>query len=181
VSRPERANPRPTTSTLSVALRVSAGRRTWTFHYTLGTRRRLTLGTYPILSLAGARTRADEARATVAEGADPRIAVGSTVRAVCDEYMRRDGAKLRSAGWRQGVLDRHIYPTLCERTIADVRRSEIVRLLDRIETDCGPVMADKTLGILRRVFNWHATRADDFRSPVVRGMSRATAAHGTVS
>jgi integrase len=71
------------------------------------------------------------------------------------------------------VLDRHIYPTLGPRPIADLRRSEIVRLLDRIETDSGPAMADKTLGILRKVMNWHATRTDDFRSPIVRGMSRS--------
>jgi integrase len=33
-------------------------------------------------------------------------------------------------------------------------------------------MADKTLGIVRRVMNWHASRSDDFRSPIVRGMAR---------
>jgi integrase len=33
-------------------------------------------------------------------------------------------------------------------------------------------MADKTLGIVRRVMNWHASRSDDFRSPIVKGMAR---------
>jgi integrase len=33
-------------------------------------------------------------------------------------------------------------------------------------------MADKTLSILSRVFNWHAARTDDFYSPIVRGMAR---------
>jgi integrase len=155
-----------------LALRVSEGRKSWTFHYTLGTRKRLTLGTYPMLSLAGARTRADEVRAAVAEGSDPRLIATDTLQATCDEYMRRDGSRLRSADWRRGVLDRHIYPTLGARPIAEIRRSEIVRLLDRIETESGPVMADKTLGILRKVMNWHAARSDDFRSPIVRGMAR---------
>ena len=36
----------------------------------------------------------------------------------------------------------------------------------------GPAMADKTLPILSRVFNWHAARTDDFYSPIVRGMAR---------
>jgi integrase len=156
-----------------LALRVSEGRKSWTFHYTLGTRKRLTLGTYPTLSLAGARTRADEVRAAVAEGSDPRhTLLRDTLRATRDEYMRREGSRLRSADWRRGVLDRHIYPTLGPRPIAEIRRSEIVRLLDQIETESGPVMADKTLGILRRVMNWHAARSDDFRSPIVRGMAR---------
>jgi integrase len=159
-----------------LALRVSTGRKSWTFHYSLGGgRKRLTLGTYPLLSLAGARTRADEVRAAVASGQDPRIAIAAdTLRAVCDDYMRLDGSRLRSADWRQGVLDRHIYPTLGSRPISDLRRSEIVRLLDRIETDSGAVMADKTLAILRRVMGWYATRTDDFRSPIVRGMGRSS-------
>jgi hypothetical protein len=156
-----------------LALRVSTGRKSWTFHYSLGGgRKRLTLGTYPLLSLAGARTRADEVRAAVASGHDPRLIAADTLKAVCDEYMRRDGSRLRSADWRQGVLDRHIYPTLGTRPIAEIRRSEIVRLLDQIETESGPAMADKTLGILRKVMNWHAARSDDFRSPIVRGMAR---------
>jgi integrase len=156
-----------------LALRVSEGRKSWTFHYTLGgTRKRLTFGAYPILSLAAARTRADEVRATVAEGINPRLTTTITFKEICDEYMQRDGAKLRSADWRRGVLDRHIYPTLGARPIVEIRRSEIVRLLDRIETESGPVMAHKTLGILRRVMNWHSARSDDFRSPIVRGMTQ---------
>jgi integrase len=33
-------------------------------------------------------------------------------------------------------------------------------------------MADRTLAYLRRVFTWHATRSDDFRIPMTRGMAR---------
>jgi integrase len=33
-------------------------------------------------------------------------------------------------------------------------------------------MATLTLAIIRKVMNWHATRSDDFLSPIVRGMAR---------
>jgi integrase len=33
-------------------------------------------------------------------------------------------------------------------------------------------MADRTLAVIRQILNWHATRSDDFRSPIVRGMAR---------
>ena len=33
-------------------------------------------------------------------------------------------------------------------------------------------MADVTLAFVRRIMNWHASRSDDFRSPIVRGMAR---------
>jgi integrase len=60
------------------------------------------------------------------------------------------------------------------RPIVDIRRSDIVRLLDNIEDDSGPVMADRTLAYIRKVMNWHASRSDDFRSPIVRGMARTS-------
>ena len=36
----------------------------------------------------------------------------------------------------------------------------------------GPVMADRTLAAIRKLFNWHAVRDESFRSPIVKGMSR---------
>jgi integrase len=165
------------TQVSGLALRVSQnGHRSWTLHYTLADKRkRLTFGAYPGLGLAVARTRADEIKADVAAGHQPRSISTDTLQAICDEYQRREGGKLRSAGWRKRVLERHVYPALGSRPIAEIRRSEIVRLLDRIEEGAGPAMADKTLGIIRKVMNWHATRSDDFRSPIVPGMTRGKA------
>ncbi len=53
-----------------LALRVTAhGVKAWTFLYTAGSkRRRITLGRYPAISLANARTMALEAREAVASG-----------------------------------------------------------------------------------------------------------------
>src|SRR5262249_15283858 len=161
------------TQASGLALRVSEGRKSWTLHYSLGgKRRRLTFGSYPAITLAGARTRADEARAAIAVGHDPPAIASETLQAICELYMARDGAKLRSARWRRSALERHIYPTLGSRPIAGIRRSAIVRLLDQIEEGSGPVMATQTLAVLRKVMNWHATRSDDFLSPIVRGMAR---------
>ena len=54
---------------------------------------------------------------------------------------------------------------LAPRPIDDIGRRDIVRLLDGIEDERGPVMANRALGIVGRIFNWHATRSDTFRSP----------------
>jgi integrase len=72
-------------------------------------------------------------------------------------------------------LERLVYPKLGDRPIGEIKRSEIVRLLDQIEDGSGPVMADHILAIIRRVMNWHASRSDEFRSPIVRGMRRSKA------
>jgi integrase len=60
------------------------------------------------------------------------------------------------------------------RQIADIKRSELVRLLDHIEDANGPVMADRTLATIRKIMNWHASRSDEFRSPIVPGMARTS-------
>ena len=161
------------TQVSGLALRVSEGRKSWTLHYTLGgKRRRLTFGAYPAISLASARTRADEAKAAVGAGTDPQAIASETLHAICELYLAREGAKLRSAEWRKRLLDRHVYPTLGSRPITEIRRSEIVRLLDQVEEGSGPSMATQTLALVRKVMNWHASRSDDFLSPVVRGMAR---------
>jgi hypothetical protein len=58
------------------------------------------------------------------------------------------------------------------RQINDISRRDIVRLLDRFADENGIPMADHVLAYLRRVMTWHASRSDDFRSPIVRGMAR---------
>jgi len=151
--------------TPGLALRVShSGLKSWTYHFThTGKRNRLTFGNYPAISLTAARTRADEARAAVAEGTDPRALKGETLRAICEEYQKREGNKLRSADWQQWALERHVYPTLGSRPIGEIKRSEIVRWLDDIEARAGAPMADRALATLRKIMNWYAIRSDDFR------------------
>ena len=159
-----------------LALRVTqAGTRSWTYHFTwAGKRVRMTFGTYPATSLGKAHTLVDEARAALEAGKDPRTALAKpeTFKAICEEWAEREGASLRTGEDRKTTLKRLVYPDLGERPIAEIRRNEIIRVLDRIEDESGPVMADQTLAFMRRVFNWHASRSDDFRSPIVRGMAR---------
>jgi integrase len=156
-----------------LALRVSQERKSWTLHYTRdGTRARLTFGTYPAISLAAARRKAIEAKGEIAEGHSPKPAKPDTLQAICEEYFGREGSRLRNLGRYEKTLGRLVYPVLGARPIAEIRRTEIIRLLDKIEDENGPVQADRTLEIIRRIMNWYASRSDEFRSPIVRGMAR---------
>jgi len=163
-------------SVSGLALRVSrGGQKSWTYHFTwAGKRARMTFGTYPATSLGAARSKAEEARAHVEAGKDPRSAITKpeTLKAICEEYFKREGLALRTGAYRRATLERLVYPRLAERPIAEIRRSELVRLLDSITDECGPVMADHVLAYLRRVCTWYASRSDDFHSPIVRGMAR---------
>jgi integrase len=92
---------------------------------------------------------------------------------VAENSLAREGKKLRSLDERRATLERLIYPKLGARQIDDIRRSDVVALLDKIEDERGPVMADRALALVRKIFNWHASRSDTFESPIVKGMTRS--------
>jgi integrase len=160
-----------------------------------GKPKKLSLGN---VSLSVARKLAAHALHEVKEGRDPTAAKkqaraerktieADTLAAITEKYfaiecgLRRDGetltfnGKLRSAARRMIDLQRLVLPVLGKRPITQIKRSEIVALLDKIEIERGPTMADRTLAYVGRIFNWHAARDDDFRSPIVRGMTRSNA------
>jgi integrase len=156
-----------------LALRVSPTHRGWVLFYRWNRKlTRLTLGSYPATGIAAARTKALEAKRALAEGRDPRTAKAGTFATICDEYLRREGSKLRTLASRESLLRRLVLPVLGPRPIDDIQRSEIIRCLDGIEDEQGPVQADRTLAAISRIMNWHASRSDSFRSPIVRGMVR---------
>ena len=161
---------------------TASGHRSFVIQYrSRGVQRRLSFKTAQTggLGLMEARQWAKEVIGQVIRGADPvlerRAAAGAaenTLQSIAEEYLQREGKALRSARQQRLVLLRLVYPSIGARQIADIRRSDIVRLLDRIADANGPVMADAVLAFVRRIMNWHAKRSDDFRSPIVRGMAR---------
>ena len=165
-----------------------SGARSWALRYRYNGRpAKLTLGPWPMLGLADARKAAADAQFELVRGVDPNAArkaakveaaeaAANTVASICAEFLQREGRRLRTLDQRERLLKRLVYPTIGDRPVSSVKRSEIVRLLDRIEDRSGPRMADVALAALRRVFHWHEKRTDDFRSPIIRGMSRQNAA-----
>ena len=63
-------------------------------------------------------------------------------------------------------------PRIGAKSIYDVTRLDVVELLDACEDTAGPVMADRTLAMLRKAFRWWAARDDQFSPPIVPGMAR---------
>jgi integrase len=135
------------------------------------------------ISLAAARKLCADAMHEVAQGKDPSAAKKTartkaaaaglnTLANVCEEYFRRENVKLRTAKKRERWLHRLVLPVLGNRQIDSIKRSELVRLLDKIEDTSGQRSADVVLQILQRVMNWHSLRDDNFRSPIVKGMGR---------
>jgi integrase len=163
-----------------------SGHKSFVVRYRFGGRpQKLTIG--PVLiGLAAARAEAAKAVLQLAQGNDPAaakraikeeqkravLAVEDTFYSVAERFLALEGPKLRSTRDRRRAFERLVYPRLGSRPIDDIKRSEVVRLLDQIEQNNGPAAAHLTLAFVRRVMSWHAARADDFKSPIVTGMGR---------
>jgi integrase len=147
-----------------------------------GVSRRLTLDAN-VLSLDAARKQARKHLHSVACGGDPvserrreaaraEAAKSDTLEAVALNFFKIEGKNIRTINDRIAAFERLIFPVLGSRQISDISRSDITRLLDKIQHERGPVMADKALVFLSRLFNWHEARTDEFRSPIRRNMAR---------
>lgn len=136
------------------------------------------LGRYPTLKLKGAR---DKARAFLEDPqkakakADAQAATGS-FRQVAENFVTRHvkarGKELRTHGEIERIISKYLMPGWQDRSFQDIQRRDIADLLDHVEDGHGPRQADMVLAVIRKMMNWYATRDDDYRSPVVRGMHR---------
>ena len=97
-----------------------------------------------------------------------------SLKMVAEDWLKRHVEKnqLVSARKTKQHLARLVYPVLGSRRVDELKRRDIVALLDKIEDESGAPMADHVLAHLSSIFNWLESRDDDFVSPVRRGMRR---------
>jgi integrase len=144
-------------------LRVSyGGRKTWVFFYRLGGRlRRMTLGTYPAIGLAEAREAWRKARADVQAGRDPLEHRGdgaTDFQGVFEEWLKRDQAGNRSVNIVRRSIERDVLPHWQHRQIADIKRRDVLNVLDAIVDRGAPVSACRIHARLHRLFAWAVGR-----------------------
>jgi hypothetical protein len=96
------------------------------------------------LALRAARNEARAIIGAVAKGGDPlgerrkaKRAESDTLRAILEEYLTREGGRLRTIAERRASLQRHVLPKLGDRQVGDITRTDIVRLLDASPTRAG--------------------------------------------
>jgi integrase len=91
-------------------------------------------------------------------------------------YLKRhvEARKLRTGEEVRRVLTVYVLPHWRDRPFAEIRRSDVAKLLDAIEDKHGAWMADSALAILRGVASWYAGRNDDYQLPFTRGMRRVS-------
>ncbi|SEB94077.1 tyrosine-type recombinase/integrase [Bradyrhizobium erythrophlei] len=172
-----------------VARALPSGKVSYGFRYRNGggASKWLSLGIHgSAFTAEQARTLAKKRAGEVADNRDPvaeqeqarseakkeKLSGTNTVNAILDAFVKRHASKLRSQDQIEHAFDAYVRPKLGPKSIYEVKRSEIVIMLDGVEDEAGPVMADRVLAHVRKAFNWQAARDDEFKSPIVRGMAR---------
>ncbi len=115
--------------------------------------------------------RGEEPFPTV-EPPTPPESFGAVAENFIKRHVRNPDRELRSASEIERIFNRYVLPEWKTRAFVEIRRGDVSKLLDQIEDNNGPVMADRVLAALSMLSNWHAARSDDYASPIVRGMRR---------
>jgi integrase len=159
-----------------------AGLKTWSYAYKLdGKATRITLGEYPAMSLAKARTEVDELRSLKRGGRDPRAVKAAaraernrdalTVEQVCDDYL----AHLKANGklsWKADErylkrLKAHVAPDpatgrrlqLGKRSAASITKLELMDVL-KAAAKRSKISANRMQSTLRTMWGWASDRDD---------------------
>jgi integrase len=138
-----------------LALRVtSQGTKSWSLLY--GTpRRRVTLGRYPSLSLAGARAKAIEVKNGRSAG---------TVAALAETYLRSNSG-LRSVREIERRLRRDVVPIIGHIPLGELHRRDVTRVIDA-KLSSAPITARRAFEDIRGMVRWAVARGDLDHNPL---------------
>jgi len=128
----------------------------------------MTFGTYPAVSLADARVKHTKAKADLEKGIDPgdeklkrKTAErnAETVADLVEEYLEKWARpRKRSAAEDERTLRKEVVPLWANRKAKDIKRRDVITLLDGIVDRGSPIQANRTLAVIRKMFNFAISR-----------------------
>jgi integrase len=126
----------------------------------------MTLGRYPAISLARARTLALEASEAVASGLDPRPRGAMTVGDLVETYIAKHTVTLRSGAEIARRIRRNILPAIGGVALAQLHRRDATRLIDGVIGRGAPIEATFVFQDLRSILRWAVARGDLDHDPI---------------
>lgn len=160
-----------------------AGGRWWRFKYRVQrgderVERRISLGTYPDVSLADARERRDAARKLLAKGIDPSerrksekrdaaLRDANSFAAVAAEWYGKQATHWteRHSEDVHRRLENNLYPDLGSRPIAEITAPELLAAVRKVESRGAHDLARRMLGVAGQVFRYAIATGRCARDP----------------
>jgi integrase len=152
-----------------------SGQKSWALRYrSHGVPCKLTIGPLSAVPLAAARQRALEALGALAGGIDPAAAKRASkvalradaredddrVEKVVRDFAAKYLARKVGAGWAresERLLKAHVIPRFGARRLGDVKRADVLVMLDDI-VESAPIGANRALAVFSRLCNWSVER-----------------------
>jgi integrase len=153
------------------------GRKAFLVQYRPGGRgtptRKMSIGPYGNVTLHKARTEATRILGLRAEGRDPALerqqaknrAISSQFTDIAKDFLDKHASQNRTVEETERILKKDILPTWGKRSIHDIGKRDVNDLLDKVVARGAPVMANRTLAALRKLFNWCVSRGIITASP----------------
>ncbi len=174
----------------------SSGRKSFIVQYrnSLGRARKVTLGTYGVLTPQEARTQAKQILGLVASGQDPAsekrtIRSTGTIADLCDDHLEANKGRIKTSTWAmdKSRIEKHLKPLIGSRSVLDISPKDIEKLLRDItdgksvpsstnetgrggRTTGGPGVAGRTVSMLGTILERAVRDGIIDRNPV-RGVA----------
>lgn len=152
-----------------------AGGKWWRFKYRRsGKDTRISLGTYPTVSLKEARARRNHARKLLSDGIDPSAARRAQKSAQADtfEAVAREWHAKQAPTWKPGHaetvmtrLEQDVFPWLRDRPTSEVTAPELLTVLRRIEARGAIELAHRAHNYAGRIFRYAIATGRAERDP----------------
>ncbi len=148
-----------------LAIRVSpTGTKTWVSIYRFdGRLRRMTHGDFPVVGIEDAHKAHAAVRDAVKLNRDPgeekanikRAALlAPTFKELCEEFFKKENRlRERTKDEYQRILKKDVYPAMGRLKAESVTRRHVTLLLGNV-AERGGIQANRTLAVVRRIFNW---------------------------
>jgi integrase len=149
------------------AIRVlPSGVKTWLFIYTYNKKKKwFKLGQYPSLSLKEARIEYNKAYKEYQKGESPaekkqQKKKAGTVEELAEYFIERGLKQKGNRSWKEYKrnLDKDVIPAWGDRNINDIKKNDVIELLEKIVDRGSKNQSNQVFKIVRRMFNFAIER-----------------------
>ncbi|ECQ0326200.1 tyrosine-type recombinase/integrase [Salmonella enterica] len=157
------------------------GTKSWRMKYRIGGKeKRVVFGVYPVVTLAVARAKRDEARKILSAGGDPaqekQAEKQAIKQAVSDSFERLalEWHEYKRPGWSKGYADdileylkKDIFPFIGSRSVTEIKPVEMLAVLRKMEKRGVLDKLKKTRQACRQIFTYAVITGRAENNPVV--------------
>ncbi len=138
----------------------------WLFDYSFQNKRKsISFGTYPQVSLAEARKKRQAAKDKIADGIDPsedrkekKATQNLTFKDIAEKWLLLHEDKITKSTFvrKKGWLTNHIYPLFGNKDFVEIKRIDIVNLLQSLQEQGIAETADRISNMLNSIWRYAA-------------------------